>query len=216
MSKQNLTPAFGLLAKSTDIIKRNLGTFFVLLVVPLLLSSLTGTPPTLPDNPTVRDIFDQATGTITPYVAIGSFLSLIFFAPLIYTELRTAGGKLVSLSESFKGYKYFWRLLGLSILVAIIVALGFVALIIPGFIMLRRYVLAPYFLIDKDLSITEAMSTAAKATKPVSWSIYSILAVTFLFGVVTGFGVLGLIAGTILQVLYSVALALRYQEIKKL
>lgn len=214
MSKKELTSAFGLLPKSTDVIKRNLLTYFVLIVIPLLLTSLSGPSGELAADASLREVFDSALETVTPYVMLGSLLSLIFFPAVVYAELHTAAGKQVSLGEAFKGYKYFWRLVGLAILTGLVIFLGFLALIIPGFIMIRRYVLAPYFLVDKNLSIMEAMSAAAKATKPVSWSVYSIILVLVLFAIVTGFGAIGLAVGTILQVLYSVAFALRYQEIK--
>lgn len=214
MKDKELTSAFGLLPKSTEVIKRSLLTYFILLVIPLLLTSLTGETTRLESGASFKEVVDSVVDSITPFMVAGSLLSLIFFPALMYTELHSAAGKHVSLRDALKGYKYLWRLIGVAILTGLIVILGFLALIIPGFVMIRRYVLAPYFLIDKNMSVTEAMSAAARATKPVSWSIYAIILVLALFSIITGFGPIGLVAGTILQVLYSVAFALRYQEIK--
>lgn len=213
MKDKELTSAFGLLPKSTEVIKRNLLTYFILLVIPLLLTSMTGETARLESDASFKEIMDSVVDSITPFMVAGSLLSLVFFPALMYTELHTAAGKHISLKDALKGYRYLWRLIGVAILTVLVVILGFLALVIPGFIMIRRYVLAPYFLIDKNMSVLEAMSAAAKATKPVSWSIYTIILVLALFSVITGFGPIGLMAGTILQVLYSVAFALRYQEI---
>lgn len=80
--------------------------------------------------------------------------------------------------------------------------------------MLRRYFLSFYYLIDKDCSIKEAMRLSAVSTKKNSSAVYGIVGILFLFYLLGVLGPIGAIAAAILQILYSVAPALRYQEFR--
>lgn len=199
-SKPEFKGAFELFKPSMEIIRNNLSLYFVLLVLPLLLVSLDST----------------STELMSPFVLGGSLLSLLFLAPLLYAEVRNASGKTVTLGESFsEGYKYFWRTLGLVIVVGLIIFLGLIAFIVPGIIFMRRYLLSPYYLIDRNLSIGEAMKASETESKPFANSIYSVLGVSILIALVSIFGMIGAVISTILSVLYNLAYALRYVEIKK-
>lgn len=203
-STKKITPAIDLLLPSMNVIKQNPLTYFVLSVIPMLLVTV-GTK----EATTLNDL-------ITPLSAIGSLLSIIFFAPLTYTMLKTAKGKNVELSEAFrKGLPFFWRLLALSIILGFLILGGLLLLIVPGIIVLRRYYLSFYYLIDGNLDVKQAMKKSAESSKKNSGAIYGIIAISILFGFTGVIGGLGVAVGTILQFLYSVAPALRYTEMKK-
>jgi len=89
-------------------------------------------------------------------------------------------------------------------------------LIVPGVIAIRRYFLAPYLMLDKDLSIREAMKQSAALSKPYSGSIWGIIGVIVLLSLPSIIPVIGWAVSFVLMLLYSVAPALRYQELKKL
>lgn len=198
--KPKLTSAFELFVPSIELIKKYIGVFFVLVVLPVILTSI--------------DYKSQ--DMLSIYTSLGGLLYLVFMAPLLYAETRVAGGHDITLGDSFrKGYRYFWRLLGLIIVTGLLIGVGLILFVIPGLIMARRYILAPYYLIEHDLRIGEAMERAAKESKPFSWSIYGIMGVTFLIALVGIFGLFGVIASTILSVLYALAPAIRYYEVKK-
>lgn len=112
--------------------------------------------------------------------------------------------------------KIGWRLLGLYILTGLYVLVGFILLIIPGLIMLRRYFLAPFVMIDKNCGITEAMERSAAMTKPYSGSVWGIIGVMFLIGIISIVPYIGGLASLILGMLFVCAPALRYQQLKKL
>jgi uncharacterized membrane protein len=133
-------------------------------------------------------------------------------------QLQASSGHRLSLSELFKVARAsYWQMFGLYLLVGLVTLIGFILFIIPGIIMLRRYFLAPYVLLEnKGMGIWGAMEESAKITRRDSWSIYSIFGVMILF---TLFGVLPLIGWIIafgLHFFYTVAPALRYQELKRL
>lgn len=129
--------------------------------------------------------------------------------------------------------EFGWRMFGLYLLICLYIAaplliwlglfllLGkiamiFVPILLFSLIMLRRYFLAPYLLLDKKIGITEAMDTSAEMTKPYSASIWSIIAVMALIGLVNILPAVGWLLAFILGSLYSVAPALRYLELKKI
>lgn len=216
MAKQKTVPAIDLLIPSATIIKDNVLVFFILLVVPLLLSNVTGPAPVLSETPTLAELAEALRARITPAAVIGSMLTLLFYPLLTYVQWYAAKHGTVSLRQAAqRGAAHYWRLLWLLILMSMIIGIGLAAFIIPGTIFLRMFILSPFYLIQHNLSITDALRQSARESKSYKWPIYSVLAVIALFSITTSFGVLGQIAGTILTVLYNLALALRFHEIHK-
>lgn len=214
-SKQ-LLPPFSLFEPSAKLVLANALTFFVLLAIPTILASIPGPAVEITSDMSLEQIMTEMQNAVTPLMMAGSLLSLIFMGPLTYAQVRVAAGKNVELHEAFDGFRYALRVIGASLLVAFLVMLGMLALIIPGFILLRRYIFAPFLVVDKNLGVIESMQQSAAMTRSHSWSIYGIVFVVILFGIIASIGVPGLIVGTTLVILYSLAFALRYQEIKKL
>ena len=84
--------------------------------------------------------------------------------------------------------------------------------------MLRRYLLSPYYLIDKNLKIFDAMKASAKDSVPFSSAIFGLIGVFILLVLAAAviqalFGAAGVIA-VIAYYAYYCAPAVRYQEIK--
>lgn len=201
---KKLTPAVDLLLPSIEAIRQNLLNYFVLSVLPLLLMTYGSR-----NAETIGSM-------VTPFSVAGVLLSFLFISPLYYVMNKASKGEQVQLTEAFtKGYKFFWRLLGLSIVFGFLLIFGLILFIIPGIIVLRRYYLSFYYLVDQDLDIKTAMKKSANSSKQNYMAVYSIIGVSLLFGF---FGIIpgiGTVIGTIMQFLYSVAPALRYQEMKK-
>jgi hypothetical protein len=109
-----------------------------------------------------------------------------------------------------------WRLIGLYAVVFLAVVIGLILLIVPGLIMIRRYYLAPYVLIDTKCGIREAMDESARLSKMNTGSIWGIIGVMFLIGLVNIIPVFGGLVSFALGGLYSAAPALRYTQLRKL
>jgi uncharacterized membrane protein len=150
-------------------------------------------------------------------IAAGSLLTLILYPAVTYTYLHAAKGEIVNFKDAFssKSYDKFWRFIGLGIVVSVVVILGLIAFIVPGIIFIRRYFLAPYYVMDRDMSIFDAMKASAKESKQFSGAVYGVLGVVLLIAMLSVFSLPGLVASAILTVLYATAPALRYLEIKK-
>ncbi len=232
MSKENQQPvkAFDLYKKSVDLIKKNQTTFLVLAALPALLSVFSSAKG---DKGAQNPMFPFSTN-MTPS-RLGAVLGVTFIAAIlviavilivyVMTEAlyyKAAKGQKPSFGELWEvAKKYILRLLGLGIVTALAIVGGLILLIVPGIIAIRRYILAPYVMLDKDMGILDSMSESARLTKPYSMSVYSLLGVSILLSIVAGIlqsaiGVVGSILGLLLTLGYAFAPAIRYFELVKL
>lgn len=223
----HFTGAFDLLGKSVELIQKNLKVFLILNAF-TILSALAQFFPSN-DSPTsgapnLNTPFDSA-GVVAGLVGGAILLVIAFVILSIVLETMLTGlgvkaseGKTPSLGELWDFVKNkVVRLFGLSLLTGLIIVVGLLLLIVPGLIFFRWYLLAPYFLIDKNLSITEAMAQSKAASQKNPGALWSLIGVTFLFmlpAFFTSTPVLPLIS-IVLLTLYTFAPAIRYQEFKK-
>lgn len=210
-----LPSAFSLFTPSIEALKVNLGTLLALAVGPtayimtVLLISGGLTLDTTNAN-------TEMSGFTIVMLLLGVVLSVIVAPAIPYVELQSVKGKKVSLEEALKkGLSYFWRFVGLSLLVGLLVVAGFILLIIPGLFMLRRYFLAAYYLYDQNLSISDAMKRSAEESKQFSGAVWGVLGVTILLQLPSVIPVFGGIASLVLSIFYYCAPAVRYQQIQE-
>lgn len=71
-------------------------------------------------------------------------------------------------------------------------------------------------MLDRKVSIGEAMTQSAAMSKPYSGSIWGVIGVMFLISFVGVIPFVGWLISFVLGMFYAVAPALRYQELKKL
>lgn len=132
-------------------------------------------------------------------------------------QLAAVEGKPLSFNKLWATTKELgWRMLGLYIVGGLVIGVGFILFIIPGLIMLRRYMLAPYVMLDKKCGIADAMSESARLSYLNTGSVWGIIGVIFLIGLIGLVPIIGSLASFILGVLYSVAPAIRYKQLKNL
>lgn len=206
--------AFDLFKPSMEIIRRNLVAFLILLGIPTVLL-LIGNGPDLLSPSLESRAENQNNGAIAFMGLIGAIAALLTTPAVILLELRGAHKEQLELGEAFsKGLHYFWKLIGLSICLAVIYAVSILLLIVPFFFALRRYFLAPYYLVDRDLSIFEALKVSAQESQGKWGPIYGVIGVIILIGLINIIPVLGWIVSTVVAFLYSSATALRYLHIK--
>jgi phage FluMu protein Com len=79
--------------------------------------------------------------------------------------LNIARGQPAQISDLFSGGKYFWRMVGSSILFTIAVVVGFVLCIVPGVIVLLMLWPYVFVLVDEDAPGIECLSRARAVTK---------------------------------------------------
>src|SRR3989344_3219195 len=151
-----ITGAFDLFPKSAEAVKRNLNTFVVLWLLPLvfiLLSIIFQRDRTRVDTATWSNPFSGLSGTsIAAIIGAIVIVSLVVAAIGILIQsmtfvlqLEAAKGNTPDLHHVFEdGKKYWLRLVGLFITVGFLVLIGLIAFIVPGVIFFRRYYLSSF------------------------------------------------------------------------
>lgn len=234
-SPLNLPGAFELFKPSREIVLKNIWVFGpiygALMFIGLIDWSLT---PADASNLWFTKQPDLSYNLSDPGAPIMSAANFFTGVPVVWTILAIILGFILQIiaqraqldgsEHKTIGFGKLWRtvtemgvrLAGLYIIIGILSLIGFILLIIPGFIVLRRYSMAPYIMMEKNTGIKESMRVSADMTKPYSGSVYSIIGVTILIAFTFYIPVIGWLVSFILGMLYSIAFALRYQQLKKL
>lgn len=226
-----LAKAWELFGKSIELVRANLSVFGTLFIVPLAFSLLGELSSREADVRGDWGFKASAPGiSWITWVGIGGAIFLLVTLVGLFINMMTQAAALKAahsqrptLGQAWVEAKAnFWRLLGVYVVAGLSVVIGLILLIVPGIIMLRRYYLAPYAVLDQKFGVWQALERSAAMSKPHSGSVYRIIGLSILLaivgGIVSGFGlpVLGAIVSTMLGLLYVAVPALRYQELKAL
>lgn len=221
--------AFTLFSKSYALVKENLTIFIFVYSVPALFA-LWGFLNYFSEDSNLRNngsdtysgLFSSITGLhlSTPSTAgftltlILGFLAVLFGLLQVILTLRVSQGHKPSFESIWSEFKKKgWRLIGLEIMMGVGIFVGFLLLVVPGVILLWRWFLAPYILLDRNVPISEALVQSWEMTKGYAWPIYAVILVSILWALTGAVPVVGGIISFLLAVAYSVAPALRYQEL---
>lgn len=234
-SPLHLPSAFDLFTPSKELVLNNLWIFGPLYAVPLIfwIHSWIWSP--LPNQHV--GWWDHAGGyssgwpggpipTYSTFAFVGFSLLWLAIVVVIGTivqimsqaaQLDAAEGRHLDFANLWRVVRELgWRLLGLYIVIGVVVLVGLILLIVPGLIMIRRYFLAPYVMIDKKLGIRESMERSAELSKLNTGSVWGVIGVMFLIGLINIVPIIGGLASFIFGSLYSIAPALRYFQLKNL
>ncbi|MDQ5886479.1 MAG: hypothetical protein QG628_876 [Patescibacteria group bacterium] len=206
--------AFSLFSKSYYAVMKNLNLFIIVGGSGLVAQYVLGLQIKAPEVKTQYfTISPQDAGVFT----VALIASIVLYTMSIKLQLSVAQGKKPTMKALWEFARdNTFKLIGLGIILSVVITVGLIAFIIPGLIFIRRYVLSPYVLADKKIGILESMKQSAELSKPYSGAIWGVIGVSILLSLVSVFGAVGTIISAILAVLYSVAPALRYEELKKL
>lgn len=219
VNKPGFLNPFALFEPSIKAIWLNIWTNVLLIVaafaIVLIPALLTGAALSIRDKTGTTGESPLLIILATLIIILAVVASIVLFSAFIPLGLRSVRGKIVSFNEAVElGKHYAWRLCLLALASGAIILIGFLLFIIPGLFMLRRYYLAPYFLVDRDLGVFEAMTQSAEASKKHSGPIWGLIGVMLLLSILGIIPVIGFFFG-ILSLLYSFAPAKRYDELHK-
>lgn len=216
LSVSDLPGAFDLLRPSISALKTNIWAVMLLVFIPISILTAVAVGSLAAGGEATAVSPASVNFTIISIGLLTMATFIILMPAYMHIQLKSAKGIKTTVGDATSvGVRYLPRYIGLSILVGVMLIIGFLLLIIPSFIVLRRYFLAAYYLVDQDLSIREAMSRSAESSRSYSWRIYDIMAVNMLFSLIGILPVIGQLVGGILQLLYSFAPAVRYHQIKE-
>jgi hypothetical protein len=223
--KVEFESAFNLFKPSMHATRLNLKTFigtilvpFVPVVILIALTAILAATSHSSNSPgTVILLILTIVATIFMVIAC-----LLASPALTYITLKGAQGQRVGVKEAYTaGRHFFWRYLGLSILLVLIYGVSLLLFIVPFFFVLPRYYLAPNYLIDRDLDIIESLKRCAAEYKLYHgvWGLIGVLALIEIPGFIhyvtpDSVAFLGTFITFVLAILYLSAPAIRYFQIK--
>ncbi|MGH7142428.1 MAG: hypothetical protein ACREF5_03130 [Candidatus Saccharimonadales bacterium] len=207
-----LTPSWSLVRKNYDLLTEHLEQVVIIVLLPTLTITL-------------GDLLIQSQKSLGTLVFLIGVLWYFFNIAASYgLQLSAAKGKHIKIGDLYsQNWRYEWRLTCYTLIFAAITLIGFILLVIPGLIILRRYLLSGFYVIDKNLSIGEAMKLSAAQTKAVSgyiWGTIGVVVALGIAGVVVSFlftaipGVPSIISSLVI-LSYIFVLAQRYLEVEK-
>jgi uncharacterized membrane protein len=106
---------------------------------------------------------------------------------MIYMTLKKLRGEKIDVSDAFKGFENFGYIFLAGIVYSIIIGVGFVFLIIPGFILGALFIFMFPFIVDKKMDFVEAFKASVNLVKD------NLLEHTLFFFVAALIGVSGII-----------------------
>src|SRR5665213_3209033 len=171
-----LPSAFDLFKPSRDIILKNLNVFGWLYALPLIIWVHSWISIPAHGGHYLDRTTDANFGWSFPSSYLGGFIGFSLFWFVIsfaagtaiqimpqQAQLDASTHKVPDLARSWATVNEIgWRMLGLYIVMGLLIGIGFILLIIPGLFALRRYLLAPYVMLDKKCGIKEALDKSAE------------------------------------------------------
>ena len=221
-SDVRLTPSWDFLNKSIALLKANPWPAIYLTLLPSLIV-IVGVV-------LLQHAVNQVTGDVTVdgkfysglgLVIIGGIWTLLTYPGAIKYQLDAVRGGASTPSVYYKsGLRRVLPLLGLQILLSVLIVFGFIALIIPGIILIRGLYLAQYHMIDQNLSPIEAIKKSYRTSQPHAGYIWGTIGVGIVFSLIGStlgqIPVIGYIISLAASLPYYFGAALRYNEIKQL
>ena len=92
-------------------------------------------------------------------------------------------------NEPFKTYDMFmafqniWNVVIASILVSVIIGIGFVLIIVPGIIFACKLAFVPYLVMDQKMEAIEAVKKSWEMTKGYGWTIFGMAVLSFFIAI---------------------------------
>jgi len=188
------------LSKGVDLVRKNPGLMIpqaIVLVFSLATDAVGASPLSL-----IRITLSIVTGVVS-VIVLGAYPSMV---------QAVLGGGQISVTDSLgKAFHRFWTLLFATFLVGLIVALGLVALIVPGVIFITWYAYFVPAIMLEDKGVLAAMGASKAFGRDKKWSTFSIgivLAIVTLVASAFGaaIGLSSAIAGQVVQSFLSVPL----------
>lgn len=142
---------------------------------------------------------DRSDDLITVLIAIvGTFVQWWLFLGFVRMTLAAHAGAPVTFAVLFgESWKTLLQYVVIAILTGILVAIGFVLLIVPGFIVYTMLALAPFLLLDRRVTGVSALKESRRITEGHRWNLFLFILVMAVLNVV---GALAVWVGLLLTV----------------
>jgi len=170
-----------LFSRSWKEYKENFWTIFKIFLlfslIPLIIVRVVSLLSNAPEKTSFFDLVSlfSIVGILGLILIVSYFIMTLSY---LYLSLYKKQNASMNLGQAVKGgLKYFWKYLGLSLLVVILLIPLFILLIIPGLIFSIYWVFSGYVLMGENTGIWESMKRSKLIVKGRWWTVlgYSIL-----------------------------------------
>jgi hypothetical protein len=161
--------------------------------------------------------FFSGADRVSPSVGglLGVIVSIIGTTAGVLVYLAGVRGQKLGFGDAVsKALPFFFRMIGLWIVVAVTLFVSFILLVIPFFFVLPRVSLAHYFLIDQDMGVMEAFKASWAATKGHAGKVWGIIGATILMALLM-VTIIGIPFSIYFLIMYSAAYAVLYSFLGK-
>ncbi len=220
-SDRKLTPSWDLVKPSIALVRQYIWHVLYLSFLPglLMLVSLV-----------LLGGIDASTDPITtlePRQTVGAIIfvvallwSIVAMPAFVYLQLKAVNGDMPSITECYrKSFGYLLPLIGMYIVGTFLIVLGLIAFIVPGLLLIRGFLLAPYYVVDKKLGPVAALKQSYHDSRDISVYIWGVIGVTAIFGLLGSIAGIVPVIGTFLSLaagyIYIFGEPLRYVEVIK-
>ena len=170
-------------SRTFEVIRANFLPFFLLgliATIPSTVYQLLTTSGQLPSTFAAGDSHATTLFLIAVGLSaiVGSFLGLVLQAALTYGAISYLGGQPVSLGRAVGvGFRQFFPLLGIGFLEALGLMVGFLLLIVPGFMLLVAWSMAVPARVAEQTGITESFGRSRELTAGYRWPIFGAIVI---------------------------------------
>jgi len=139
---------------------------FLIGIIFFAISAVFSVPQWVINRGETVDVF---TGVALLFGLLGVVYSLLIVNPVNYGQtyayLKASRGDKVEIEDMFAAFKNYWNAVLSSLIVSIIVGIGFILLIVPGIIFACKLAFVPYLVVDKKMTMGKAIDTSWRMTK---------------------------------------------------
>ena len=109
---------------------------------------------------------------------LGFIYSILIVNPtefgISFAYLKAARNDKLEIRDMFEAFRNYWNAVLANLLVGAIVVVGLFLLIIPGIIFACKLAFTPYLVVDRRMSVIEAVKESWRMTKGHAWTVFLI------------------------------------------
>jgi hypothetical protein len=197
------------LNRTSSVLSRNFLPFFLVTAIANLPGALLIKASSDPDSTSPEAVF-QNLGLVMIGLVLTIVLNVLCQAVVLYGAFQDMRGRPVNLTESLQvGFRRFFPIIGLAIVMYFLIMLGTMLLIVPGLILLTMWFVATPVCVVETLGPLKSMRRSSQLTKGHRWKIFGLILLVAVLGSVIIGGInlsLEAMAGPILSLIGGVLL----------
>jgi len=146
---------------------------------------------------------------------LGIAYGILVVSPIEYgvsfSYLKASRGDRLEIKNVFEAFQNYWNAVLASLMVSVIVVIGFILLIVPGIIFACKLAFTPYLIVDQRMEVIEAIKASWRMTNGHAWKVFLIglLAIPIFIAGLICFGV-----GVIISIMWiTMAFASLYHAV---